>query len=440
MRAFWRCVLWTSMAAVLAAGMPAYTTGARGIRPLPGIVFHPAVSTIGDLHALGTYIAERYPWRAATAVPQIRAMGVHWVREEFRADHLHSSARRPYDFKPYDHVVRLEHAAGLRILGLLDYNNTFHQGDHVSMPGDELVSKTNDFIKYVTAVVGHYRNIIRYWQVWNEPDIEQRWKPRPNANNYAYLLRRAYAAIKSVDPRDKVIMAGPTTGNDKHAVQFVYDVRRDRGRFDIVAFQPYTAIPGPSILAEVAALHKLGKPVWFTEIGWPGQAGCAPCSNPMTQANFLSAIYLIAAVSAVNHCFWFDYRDGGIRPDYGDHFGLVEYNFQRKPSYRAFQIRRNLLDNSTLVGVAQVAPSVNLYRFQRGGSSFYAMWNYGYTSESIRATWTQPFVNVESSTIQHVTGTYAGRLNMLMPALSVDYLVPPVLNLRAQHDLNRIVP
>jgi polysaccharide biosynthesis protein PslG len=417
------CLMGTLTAVALPADIGARSRGPKH----PGIAFTGASIKIGDLHALGTYIADGFAGLAAPAVARVRRMGVDWVREEFRADHLHTSANRPYYFPPYDAVVKRERAAGMHILGLLDYNNTFNHRDHVWMGHSHLVHLTNDFVNYVTAVVKHYQNIITYWQIWNEPDIQERWKPSPSAADYAYLLRRAYWAIKNVDPKDQVVMAGPTTGNDPTATQFVHDVRKDHGRFDIVAFQPYTYRPGPQILAEAAALRSLRKPIWFSEIGWGGMSGCVPCGNPYDQANFLTAIYLISAVSGVERCFWYEFRDPSTQPLYADHFGLVAYNFRGKPAYRSFLIGRNLMDGSTLNGEAQLGPYVALYRFSRNHRVFYELWNETSAPQMVNVAWGHHFVNVDNSILRHLTAAYGNRLHLVVAPYAVDYLVPPAL-------------
>jgi hypothetical protein len=396
----------------------------------PVVWFHPMYARVGDLHAVGTYVAEDYPQLVVPAVIRLRGLGVDWIREEFRADHLHDGAKRPYDFYRYDNVIRRERAAGINILGLLDYNDTFNHLDHVWMAHDHMVKLTNDFVRFVTAVVTHYKNVIRYWQIWNEPDIAQRWRPYPSAVDYAYLLRRSYTAIKNVDPRDKVVVAGPTTGNDPQAVQFVLAVHHNDGRFDVAAFQPYAFRPSTQDMVDVAQLKRLHKPVWFSEIGWGGLSGCRACGSPYDQANLLSAVFLIAAVSGVEHCFWFEFRDDSTLPTYPNHFGLVQYDFRGKPAYRSFGIGKYLMDGSTVTGVARLNAYVRLYRFRRGTRTFYEMWNETGIPEWVYARWPYKFVDIDSSTFSHRTASYGNRLNLVMPAYAVEYLLPPELKLR----------
>ena len=421
--------LLASLLLLASISLPTGTHAQVGHR-LPPIRFTPASLPVGDLHALGSYIADSTPSWPNPPLNASGGLGVDWVREEFRADHLHGSARRPYYFPRYDAVVQRERAAGLHILGLLDYNNTFNHRDHVWMGHDWLVSLTTDFIRYVTAVVTHYRHVIRYWQIWNEPDIEERWRPHPSASDYAYLLRRTYSAIKNIDPKDKVVIAGPTTGNDAYAAQFVQAVHRDHGPFDIAAFQPYSFRPGPQVFSDVATLKRLRKPVWFSEIGWGGEQGCVPCGSPYDQANLLSAIYLIAAVSGVQRCFWYEFRDGGVGPQYSQHFGLVAHDFRGKPAYRAYALGRYLMDGSMFIGWAQLGPSVWLYRFRRSNHVFYEMWNVYGAPQPLDIGWAQKFVNVDTSALRHLTATYSNHLRFTMEPYSVDYLIPPSLKIK----------
>jgi hypothetical protein len=69
-----------------------------------------------------------------------------------------------------------------------------------------------DYERYgglAAAIASHARGMIRYWEVLNEPD--RRWAFHGTASDYAWTLRRAYDAIKSVAPEDQVLVGAITT-------------------------------------------------------------------------------------------------------------------------------------------------------------------------------------------------------------------------------------
>ena len=47
------------------------------------------------------------------------------------------------------------------------------------------------------------------WEVWNEPNIKQFWKPQPSADDYAKLALAAASAIHAAAPGELVV--GPAT-------------------------------------------------------------------------------------------------------------------------------------------------------------------------------------------------------------------------------------
>ncbi len=176
--------------------------------------------------------------------------------------------------------------AGFNILGSLDKTPRWasdapdNYKRYWSYPPRDL----DDWENYVFNVVSHYKGIIDYWEVWNEPDSDGFLKipgvfgrdRKPDV--YVELLRRAYIAAKKANP-DAVIVGGSATGKppsrwlkkifDKGALDYM----------DIVSFHYYTdGRPGDAlgftIAAEVRKINDLIKqntkrniPIWETESG-----------------------------------------------------------------------------------------------------------------------------------------------------------------------------
>ncbi|MCD6328632.1 hypothetical protein J7M28_13930 [bacterium] len=85
------------------------------------------------------------------------------------------------------------------------------------VPQDEAVFKTfsRGFENYCQAMVLHYGDRIKHWEIWCEPDFGDCertdvnfWSPHPNPTQYAYLLFNAANAIKATDPEAQVSFAG----------------------------------------------------------------------------------------------------------------------------------------------------------------------------------------------------------------------------------------
>ena len=88
-----------------------------------------------------------------------------------------------------------------------------------------------DYADYVSAVVSRYKGKIRYFQIWNEPNLEGEWAGRPNPAEYTALLKAAYEAAHAANPDVVVLMAPlaptaerePANINDLIYMQSMYD-------------------------------------------------------------------------------------------------------------------------------------------------------------------------------------------------------------------------
>jgi hypothetical protein len=141
-------------------------------------------------------------------------------------------------------------------------------------------------------VVGRYRGKIRYYQIWNEPNLAFEWGNQDvSAAAYARLLQVAYTRAKAADP-DCVIIAGalaPTIDPGPHNrsdVLFLEEMYRDgaAGYFDVLSTMAYGLRSGPDdrriadqdvnfsrpiLLREIMVRHgDAAKPIWLSEMGW----------------------------------------------------------------------------------------------------------------------------------------------------------------------------
>ncbi len=66
-----------------------------------------------------------------------------------------------------------------------------------------------------------------------------------------------------------------------------------------------------------------------------------------TQAAMLSRAYLAYLALGIDVYCWYEFRDGGLKPDYNEHnFGMVDYRVTPKPAYQALKAMTGLLGQS----------------------------------------------------------------------------------------------
>jgi hypothetical protein len=118
----------------------------------------------------------------------------------------------------------------------------------------------------------------RYWQIWNEPNINRYWdSPKPFAARYAKLLRSSYKAVKADDPTSTVVLTGFANFSWR-ALSDAYKAGI-RGHFDIAAVHPFTA--RPRFMLKIVKLnrdvmarnHDARKKIAISELTWPSAKG-----------------------------------------------------------------------------------------------------------------------------------------------------------------------
>lgn len=120
-------------------------------------------------------------------------------------------------WKWYDAQVNEIHSKGYNILGLLGFGARWSSQVPASEPppvngsdeyriGRYMPKDINQWKEYVRRTVGHYKDRIKHWEIWNEPDVSTFWMGTPE--QYVELLKTAYSAAKEADPNCTVIGGG----------------------------------------------------------------------------------------------------------------------------------------------------------------------------------------------------------------------------------------
>ena len=289
------------------------------------------------------------PEKAERTVKLMKEAGVGWARMDFLWDDIEPSQGR-WDFKKYDRLVELLSKNDIKILGLLNYNTGWAGQDWNSAPDAGL------FAVYAKAVVHRYKNKVKYWEVWNEPNQEIYWMPQDGMKAYAALLQKTYPVIKSEDPSAVVLLGGLAAVAAPSLTQIYAHGGKDF--FDIVNFHPFESPLDPEAMEKVKSSYEAvcrvmqnhgedGKPIWLTEIGCPGMPDLKETQNwwlgknpdEKAQAGWVEKLYdEPLRWKGVQKVFWAFFRD---TPDHfltgTDYFGLVREDFTKKPAFDAYQ-------------------------------------------------------------------------------------------------------
>ncbi len=191
----------------------------------------------------------------------------------------------------WDRIVDLAGEYGLQVIMRLDTSPDWARPGNakIETPPDNL----EDYGDFVHAVVSRYREKVKHFIVWNEPNTAFEWgNGQVNAQEYVRLLKTAYLRAKEANP-DAVIIAAPLAPtlevsqravNDVIFLQQMYDAGAKQW-FDIMSANPYGLRSGPYdrrldvdrdvnfsrpiLIREVMVRNgDVSKPIWGSEMGW----------------------------------------------------------------------------------------------------------------------------------------------------------------------------
>jgi len=281
----------------------------------------------------------------------MKKAGVGIVRMDFLWQDIEPAPGK-WDFAKYDRLVDLLTANDIRILGILDYTADWASPKAKWNCPD---SDHRSFVKYCIKTAQRYKDRIKYWEVWNEPDSRIYWSEQDGLKDYCLMLKEVYAALKEVDPGCVILNGG--LANGLVSVNKLYD-NGAAEYFDILNIHifesPLDKDGIKRAMAYIRACNAVmsrnkdqAKKIWITEIGSPGVKGGKRVNNwwmgvnpnERQQAQWLKKVYAnLLKEEKVEKVFWAFFRDTRKHWDNGiDYFGLVRWDFSEKPSFKAYQ-------------------------------------------------------------------------------------------------------
>ena len=306
-------------------------------------------------------VNQDFVWTKDEQIPgliqAIKDAGVQAVRLPIRWTTVEPERGR-WDFTKVDRVFRTLLDSHIELLPILmsvpSWASGVNPAEVKGFPDTFRAKRVEDWQEYVRQVVMRYHKEIRYWEIWNEENGEDFYKPVPYAGEYVGILKAAHDTILTIAPKAKVVLGGlqmngiiPNPWSPVKVEDFLQKIYDAGGKpyFDVVNIHPYvlaTKEQGPTYAAKlvrdtVLVMEKNGdgpKPLWITETGLGTGNGV---TEPM-QAEHLTGIYgEMAKIPQVKAIYWFLLRDMDKSVCGGeDTMGLISTSGRRKPAFAAF--------------------------------------------------------------------------------------------------------
>ena len=296
----------------------------------------------------------------------------------------------------------------------------------------------------IKMLVNRYKDRIKYWEIGNEPNLEQYWDiggrvgeggDDPNSpynigvENFYKWMRDTYIAIKEVDPEAVVILGGMSTYKvDEFMNRLTY-----HGIYeycDEVALHPYGSNPQDVVNKMESFYNHIRswpdghnqKPMWITEVGYTtnNNMPAAKVSSEEKKATYITATYKRIVD-------WMLENQGVVRP-------TLYYTLHQSYGTEAgFGLTVNYIQNGEVV--AQRLPALTAMRFIDDVSYTKAaivLINDNFDREIAPASasslnavtpvgWTQSFANTTNSyvSLEAPTGANTVRVNSSPNALKL---------------------
>jgi len=332
-----------------------------------------------------------------------RDAGFKFVRMDLRWPRVERDGE--FRFAPVDRSVDAIEARGLGALVILGYGHPDHGGDVPRSPED-----TAAFARYAENVAAHFKGRGIRYEIWNEPDIARFWKPQPDPQAYAALLREAVPAIRRGDPAARIC-----TGGLAHLdLAFAIPLLQSGAASDVnaIGLHPYSAVEPEAAVADLISLRKMihraiGAPVevWATEWGYSsyrkntnGDGHSAASRNH--QASLAVREALTAWALGLPLTIWYDLRDDGGDARNAEHnFGLIDQQGAEKPAMKMVRAFTEAVGNRSYVGlIRDTPPFVHAMRLEGEADNMVVVWSEKNLNSNIRLEFSgQNFVSAKNA-------------------------------------------
>ncbi len=251
---------------------------------------------------LGVNVAlEQYDGAALSGtLSHIESAGLSWVRQTFAWSQI-EPRRGQFEWAVADRIVDAIANTPLSLIAVLDTAPPWsHPTSNFQPPTSNLQPPTSnlqppssltDFTNFARSFAQRYGDRIDTYQVWDEPNLGDRWNGEVNPVAYAEMLRQAREAIREVDPHAVIILAGlaPTVETSQANMADWLFLRRlyeagAKDAFDVASGKPYGFGTGPDdrrvdpgvlnfshivlMREEMIAHGDAGKALWASHFGW----------------------------------------------------------------------------------------------------------------------------------------------------------------------------
>ncbi len=303
-------------------------------------------------------------WERPTAaqLDALRRVRVKTMRGQVSWAGAEPNRGKGYRWDSYDRLFAEAGRHGITILPVLLGSPAWAASKQESPPDSR--SERQAFYNFAAAAAYRYRPNsafwrnrgingtlvgVRQWQVWNEPNLGSYWNGRPNASEYARLVRGANEGIKRGNPDATTILGGMPWSRGPTPPDFLRAMFRADPKlanaFGSAAVHPYDRTPDGSVGGVRLIRQTLNRlpgaryrSIWVTEIGWAtGPPDGRFQVREATQGRYLESFYTkllsVRTSYRIKGAIWFSFADRPGADWWAERTGLLRSDGRAKPSW-----------------------------------------------------------------------------------------------------------
>ncbi|MGH2346312.1 MAG: endo-1,4-beta-xylanase, partial [Chloroflexota bacterium] len=330
---------------------------------------------------------KKFPW-ASTAVEEgakLNRFSFDWQTVEPQPD--------TFDFSQPAAYVASDVAHGLSSIAILEHTPYWASSAVTKNPAAQVPSglslpwnntqNTWGYFVYQSAL--HFKGQVAYWEVWNEPDLQNGASWAGSRADFYLLLKVAYQAIKAADPSAQVLIGSlnynPTWLNDVFkADQADPDSAANQGFFDGLGLHSYgrsigiynMAVKAHQVLANFGYT---GKVLIATELGVavdddPPVPATGLIATSAEASSYIIEAFAAALAGGVDRMLLYRASDVGE----SGYYGLLKYSGTARSTVVAYQLATQYFANVQSARLIQ-SNTVTRVMLDEGDQQVTVLWN-----------------------------------------------------------------
>ncbi len=274
---------------------------------------------------------------------KVKAAGIAWIRIDIDWSVIEAS-RGEYTFGEVDRVVDYANANGLSVYASIGYTPGWANSNKGKTYPATNVAYWKSFI---TRTINRYKNKVKYWGIWNEPNLKKFFALGKDKFVQQVLLP-GVQTIRSADPAAFIVgpeLSHKTEAGSEWYFWMKYILDNAGSYFDIISHHLYEDhgvyfmyelleegdVLIPAVKKIVQESGQDSKPFWITETGW----NTSKYSETMQASRYLDMLHVRARKNYPQKVFFYQIIDSPSSS--ADLWGILRSDGEAKPAYNTYR-------------------------------------------------------------------------------------------------------